>query len=80
MIDTVKSEDQLGAERIASVERQVHASCKPGYKRILCPYCGHWNKRGSELCCEMLRKAIVAVLLADRALAVAEAGERAMQN
>jgi hypothetical protein len=74
------SEDDLAANRMAAVERQIHAKCRSGYKRILCPYCGHWNKRGSEFCCDLLRKAVVAVLLGDRALETAEAGERAMQN
>ena len=74
------NEDDLAAKRMETVERQIRAKCRAGYKRILCPYCGHWNKRGREFCCDLLRKAVVAVLLGDRALETAEAGERAMQN
>ena len=75
------SETQLAEKRMASVERQIHAKMPKGIiKRILCPYCGTWNvhEKGKLLCCDTLRQAVIAVLVADRALAAAEAGEKAI--
>ena len=77
------SETQLAEKRMASVERQINAKMPKGIiKRILCPYCGTWNvhEKGKLLCCDTLRQAVIAVLVADRALAAAEAGEKALQN
>ena len=77
-----KSETQLAEERMAAVERQVHKYVPKGVvRRILCPYCGTWNTRkGETFCCDLLRRAIVTVLVADRALKQAAAAEKAMQN
>lgn len=71
-------EDQTAKERMDAVERQVHKHIPKGVRRsILCPYCGKWNFHdGSILCCDLLRKAILAVLIADRMMDVARAGEK----
>lgn len=77
------SETQLAEKRLESVERQIHQIVPKGViRRILCPYCGAWNShtKGKLLCCDLLRRAIVTILVADRALKAAEAGERSMQN
>lgn len=71
-----KSETQLGAECMASVERQIEAHVPAGVRRtIICPFCGHLNIRapGTLLCCDDLRKAMIAVLMGKRALKIAEA-------
>ncbi len=76
-----KSETQLAEERMASVERQIHKHVPAGVKHsILCPYCGAWNFPHQPLCCDLLRKAVVTVLVADRAIAAAKAGEKALGN
>jgi hypothetical protein len=76
-----KSETQLAEERMIAVERQVHKSVPPGVKHtILCPYCGNWNFPHTSLCCELLRFAVTTILVADRAIKTAQAGERALVN
>jgi hypothetical protein len=77
-----KSETQLAEERMEAVERQLHKHLPQGVRRnLLCPYCGSWNLPESRtFCCELLRFAVVTVLVADRAIKQASAAERAMQN
>lgn len=77
-----KSETQIAEERMASVERQLHKHLPLGIRRnILCPYCRCWNfPEGRTFCCELLRFAVVTVLVADRAIKAAQAGERALGN
>ena len=77
-----KSETQLAEERMLAVERQLHKHLPQGVRRnILCPYCGSWNMPESRtFCCELLRFAVVTVLVADRALKQAAAAERALSN
>jgi hypothetical protein len=72
----------LAEERILAVERQIRSPLPKGVERsILCPYCGELNiHNGQMFCCDLLRKAVLAVLIADRALKSAEAGERALVN
>lgn len=81
-MDSARTEDELAAERMGSVERQLHKFVPQGVQRnIICPYCGHMNfQRTRRMCCDLLRKAVVAVLLADRMLDTAEAAERASNN
>ena len=76
------SEEELAAQRIASVERQLHKIVPKGFPiRILCPYCGTWNSRkGGTFCCELLRRAVVTVLTCDRMLRDAQAAEKVMNN
>ena len=81
VIEFPKSEAQLAAERMRSVERQIHRKLPSDVRRsIRCPYCGALNMHepGVLLCCDTLRMAIVTVLVSDRALAAAEAGERSI--
>lgn len=77
-----KSETLMAEERMASVERQLHKHLPRGIRRnLLCPYCGSWNLPSSRtFCCELMRFAVVTVLVADRALRQATAYEKAMQN
>jgi hypothetical protein len=77
-----KSETQIAEGRMAAVERQLHKHIPPGIRRsILCPYCGYWNFPESRtFCCELLRFAVVTVLVADRALKTAQAQERTLVN
>ena len=77
-----KSETQLAEERMAAVERQLHKHLPQGVRRnLLCPYCGSWNMPASRtFCCELMRFAVVTVLVADRALKQAAAADKAMQN
>ena len=64
-----KSETQLAEERMAAVERQIHKHVPKGIRHsILCPYCGTWNFPHTPLCCELLRFAVVSILVADRAI------------
>ena len=81
-VQSPEDEMILAEERMAAVERQIHKHVPKGVmRRILCPYCGTWNSpKGRVFCCELLRKAVVTVLVADRALAQAAAAEKAMQN
>lgn len=75
-------ETKLAEERLLSIERQLHKSVPKGVQRnIICPYCGRMNfQRKRTFCCELLRFAVVTVLVADRAMRQAEAAEKAMQN
>ena len=78
VIEFPKSEAQLAAERMRAVERQIHRYVPPGVRRsIRCPYCNalNFHEPGGLFCCDTLRHAVVTVLVADRALAAAEAGE-----
>ena len=80
-IELPKSEEQLAQERLESVVRQLNEPLRPDQKRvILCPYCDRFNFAHRELCCDLLRQAILAVLIGERMMKTAEAGERAMQN
>ena len=79
VIEFPKSEAQLAAERMRAVERQIHRYVPPGVRRsIRCPYCNalNFHEPGGLFCCDTLRHAVVTVLVADRALAAAEAGEK----
>lgn len=77
-VQPVKTEDELAAERLLNVQDQLS---RKHCTRILCPYCGHWNfKSARTLCCDTLRKAVIAILSGRRALKVAEAQERANVN
>ena len=82
MNEAIESEEQLAEERMAAVERQIHRYLPKGItRRILCPYCGMWNSpQGRTFCCELLRYAVVTILVADRAIERAKAAERAMNN
>jgi hypothetical protein len=75
-------ETRLAEKRMLAVERQLHKHLPHGIRRnILCPYCGMWNMPESRtFCCELLRFAVVTVLVADRALKQASAAEKALQN
>jgi len=75
-------ESALAEERMASVERQLHKHVPKGIAHmILCPYCSTWNHpRTRKFCCDLLRKAIIAVLSADKLKHNAEIAERAMNN
>lgn len=77
-----KSEDELAGERMLSVERQLHQHLPRGVQRnIVCPYCGRMNFQSNRrFCCDLLRRAVLAVLMADRMLKTAEAAERASVN
>jgi uncharacterized OB-fold protein len=78
-IQLPKPESVLAEENMASVERQIHKTVPRGTRHnILCPYCGRWNFPHRELCCDLLRQAVIAVLLGDRMMKTAEAGEKAM--
>lgn len=77
----MKIDKIIAEERMASVERQVHAIVPKGAQRVIyCPYCQSENLPHVPFCCETLRRAVVTVLVADRALAQAAAAEKAMQN
>lgn len=81
VIEFPKSEAQLAAERMRSVERQIHRKLPAGLRRsIICPYCGalNYHEPGGLFCCDTLRMAVVTVLVSDRALKAAEAGERSI--
>ena len=81
MDEQVQSETKLAEERMSAVERQLHRQLPIGIRRnILCPYCSTWNLPHTPFCCELLRFAVVSVLVADRALKQAAAAEKAMQN
>lgn len=71
----------LAEERMVTVERQIHAPLVPGTERvILCPYCGSDNLPHVPFCCDTLRKAVIAVLMADRMMKNAQAAEKAANN
>ena len=70
-------EQKAWNDLIAVQDQIVSANCV----KIHCPYCGKWNwKRHRTMCCDALRKAIVAILSGRRALMIAHAAERAQQN
>ena len=78
-----KSDTQLAEERMAAVERQIHAHVPQGVRRQLrCPYCGTLNmhQTGKLMCCDLLRKAVIAVLVADRLENTLKAAERHGNN
>ena len=77
----MKIDKIIAEERMLSVERQVHAIVPKGAERvIICPYCQSENLPHVPFCCDTLRRAIVTVLVADRAMKQAAAAERAMNN
>ena len=72
-LEMQKSETQIGAEKMASVESQINAHHPPGCTiTILCPFCGVLNLQGQLLCCEIMRKAVIAVMMGKRAIKMAE--------
>lgn len=77
-----KSETQLAEERVKAVERQINRHLPPGCRAsILCPYCGTWNfNDGKGFCCDLLRRAVLAVMMGKRAMKMQEAAERANNN
>jgi hypothetical protein len=80
-IELPKSEEQLAEERMASVERQIHEKLKPGQTRcILCPYCDQFNFPHRQFCCELLRDAVLAVLMVDRFDQIQKQHERQMDS
>lgn len=73
-LEMPKSETQDGADKMAYVERQVLGRHARGCTiTILCPWCSKLNLQGQLLCCDDLRKAVIAVLMGDRAMKIAEA-------
>lgn len=73
MYELPKSETQIGAEMMASIESQINAHHPPGCTiTLLCPFCGTLNLQGQLLCCEDMRKGVIAVLMGKRALRVAQ--------
>lgn len=76
------TEEELARERMAEVERQLHMPLPAAvHRNILCPYCGCLNLAVTrKLCCDLLRKAVIAILSADRLERNAKIAERAMQN
>ena len=54
-------------DKIANVEKQLRAIRRnpiPGVLDVIhCPYCGDENTEGQELCCNLLRKAMAAVVI-----------------
>jgi hypothetical protein len=68
-----KSETQSGAEKMASVEQQINAHVPKGVTRtLLCPFCGWLNLQGQLLCCDDMRKAVIAVLSGKRMVRLAQ--------
>ncbi len=50
-------------EQIFSVESQIIECAEGNSKEIICPYCGTVNVATNEsLCCDLLGKAVVAIL------------------
>jgi len=79
--EAAKNEEQIAHERLMLVQDQLNGPQTQRFGKILCPYCGHWNfKRTRTLCCDTLRKAIIAILSGERALRIAEAQQRAELN
>lgn len=76
-----QSEEVLAQRRLERVQDQITRKLPTGVtRRILCPYCGSWNEPHEMLCCDTLRKAVIAVVSGQRALRIAEAAERAANN
>lgn len=73
-----QDEKAIAAANLEYVESQVLA---PNCDRIVCPYCKQFSFRSARaFCCDTLRHAVIAILYGQRALKIAEAAEKAMQN
>jgi hypothetical protein len=47
---------------------------------LVCPYCNSDNLPHVPFCCDLMRKAVLAVLMGDRMMKQAQAAERAQNN
>jgi hypothetical protein len=71
-------EEMRGKHRMRLVEMQILSD---NCEKVVCPFCKEENlKAERRFCCDLLRKAVVAVLAGQRALKTAAAAEKAMQN
>ena len=67
-------------QKIAYVEKQI-AACKQGRQNsINCPYCDSQNIEGNPLCCDLLGRAVAAILIRQDMKAKAEHAERIMEK
>ena len=66
----ITAEDIRSRAKIKLVKDQILAARKPnaigGLTVIHCPYCGINNPDGAELCCKLLRDAVIVVLMGMR--------------
>lgn len=50
-------------QKIAYIEKQIHA-CEQGRQNsINCPYCDSQNIEGNPLCCALMGRAVAAILI-----------------
>lgn len=66
-------------EKLEMIARQI-ADLVPGQRPVLdCPYCGGRTRRGETFCCELMLKAVTAVLDANEQIQVAEQMDRILE-
>jgi hypothetical protein len=50
-------------QKIAYIEKQIHA-CEQGRQNAInCPYCDEQNIEGNPLCCVLMGRAVAAILI-----------------
>ena len=63
----ITAEDLAARAKIKSVKDQIERPLGAGeHPTIVCPYCESLNVDGQNLCCEMLRRCVVTLLMARR--------------
>ncbi len=62
--------------QIGSMERFAQIGLKPERGTILCTYCGAANYEGQPLCCNLMGRAVAAILLRKDLQEKAEKAER----
>jgi hypothetical protein len=64
----ISDSDYAARQRLWKVKQQINAPLAlPGQIRtITCPYCESLNVEGQNLCCELLRKAVITILMGQR--------------
>jgi hypothetical protein len=67
----VTDEEYQSRQKLLAVIEQIDQPDITGCRTILCPYCDSFNVDGQNLCCDMLRKAVVVILMGRRNDAIA---------
>jgi hypothetical protein len=74
MIEDISDEDWEARQRLFMVKEQID-SAHAGKFDIACPYCQAFNTPGKEFCCDLLRKAVITILMGRRQGMIEAAGK-----
>jgi len=67
-------------QKIAYIEKQIHAAEQGRQNAINCPYCDEQNIEGNPLCCELFARVVAAVLVRKDDQARAQNVERILEK